>query len=238
MVVACVVAATCSPAAFLCEEHPECGPEGQCQPIGYCSFPDPACPSGQRFGDAAAELSGACVDAQTGGDGETSDGSAGEATAGPGSTMTVGGSGDSSGAVSGASQGTGDGEDSLEGDTGSDGVAESGTDPSSDEGAQTGTTSADTTTTSATTGSVEGDPYGMCPACEYPDATCLMGMSGVSICAPPCTDQSGCPDPVDPEFDTKCLDLGDGTSWCVIDCNGQACPTGMTCAPNNVCAWP
>jgi hypothetical protein len=36
---------------------------GRCQPSGYCSFPDDACPSGQRYGDhAGGSLAGGCVD--------------------------------------------------------------------------------------------------------------------------------------------------------------------------------
>jgi hypothetical protein len=32
-----------------------------CQPVGYCSFPDPACTSGQRYGELAGPLADQCV---------------------------------------------------------------------------------------------------------------------------------------------------------------------------------
>ena len=35
---------------------------GVCEPVGYCSFPDPSCPSGSRFSSKAGDgLGGACV---------------------------------------------------------------------------------------------------------------------------------------------------------------------------------
>ncbi len=60
--------------AFACEDDAQCagtGALGLCEPSGYCSFPDAACPSGRRYGArASAELADACVepiDATTGG---------------------------------------------------------------------------------------------------------------------------------------------------------------------------
>ncbi|MCA9710303.1 MAG: hypothetical protein KDK70_30975 [Myxococcales bacterium] len=51
---------------FLCQSDGDCqtreGP-GQCQPTGYCSFPDDSCDSGQRYGDhAGGALATTCVD--------------------------------------------------------------------------------------------------------------------------------------------------------------------------------
>lgn len=64
--------------AFLCESDDVCqqaGVSGLCQPSGYCSFPDDACPSGQRYGDhAGGSLAGICVDASNEGTGSSSDG--------------------------------------------------------------------------------------------------------------------------------------------------------------------
>lgn len=59
--VACVLGA-CSPfggSAFECSLDSECS-GGTCS-SGFCSFPDPACPSGQRFGDRSGPRSGECV---------------------------------------------------------------------------------------------------------------------------------------------------------------------------------
>lgn len=51
--------------AFLCESDVACqqgGVSGQCQPSGYCSFPDDECASGQRYGaHAEGSLAGECV---------------------------------------------------------------------------------------------------------------------------------------------------------------------------------
>jgi Concanavalin A-like lectin/glucanases superfamily/Domain of unknown function (DUF2341) len=50
---------------FECADDRECaaqGGEGVCQPAGACSFPDDACPSGQRYGAASEPpLAGECV---------------------------------------------------------------------------------------------------------------------------------------------------------------------------------
>ena len=70
-------------AAFECESSAQCT-GGQCEPNGFCSFPDGACDSGKRFGDAApAPVGGACVPLEEAGTGST--GST------PASTDTTGG---------------------------------------------------------------------------------------------------------------------------------------------------
>lgn len=54
----------CSEALFPCAADSECQDGGQggiCQPEGVCSFPDPDCTSGQRFGAHAGGLAGECV---------------------------------------------------------------------------------------------------------------------------------------------------------------------------------
>lgn len=48
---------------YRCSQEAECGTGGTCDPRGYCSFSDGACPSGQRFGDAAGSLAGQCTTA-------------------------------------------------------------------------------------------------------------------------------------------------------------------------------
>ncbi|MEM6292166.1 MAG: hypothetical protein AAGA54_12900 [Myxococcota bacterium] len=37
------------------------GSSGTCQPNGQCSYPDPACPTGQTYGPEAGDLAGQCV---------------------------------------------------------------------------------------------------------------------------------------------------------------------------------
>lgn len=56
----------CGPAsAFRCENDLDCVRSGQelgtCEPVGYCSFPDDSCASGQRFGEFSDVLGGKCV---------------------------------------------------------------------------------------------------------------------------------------------------------------------------------
>ena len=55
------MACACAPSVFLCQDDASC-PNGQCEASGFCSFPDPACDSGRRYGEFAGDgLGGACV---------------------------------------------------------------------------------------------------------------------------------------------------------------------------------
>lgn len=66
--------AGCSGAVFTCIDDDAC-PGGACQADGYCSFPDDACGSGQRYGEhAPASVAGDCVGEPTAG-GSSPDGS-------------------------------------------------------------------------------------------------------------------------------------------------------------------
>jgi hypothetical protein len=59
-----ILAAACvkPSASFTCDSSAECTVGGTCQPAtGFCSFADGACASGQRYGDAAGDLSNVCV---------------------------------------------------------------------------------------------------------------------------------------------------------------------------------
>lgn len=58
-----VVATACGGTdPFVCTDDASCS-GGTCQPSGYCSFDDPDCASGQRYGShAPAHLAGTCVD--------------------------------------------------------------------------------------------------------------------------------------------------------------------------------
>jgi hypothetical protein len=45
---------------FHCSTNEQCTPNGTCEAVGYCSFPDSEC--GQRFGNSAGQYAGQCVD--------------------------------------------------------------------------------------------------------------------------------------------------------------------------------
>jgi len=64
---------------FRCEQDSDCGPGGVCQPVQYCSLPDPQC-GGQRFVPSAGPYANQCV-------GATGDGGIADAPAGDGSTI-------------------------------------------------------------------------------------------------------------------------------------------------------
>lgn len=79
---------------FVCAADPDCG-DGVCEPVGACSFSDPACPSGRRYGEASTpSVAGDCVEEVVGSSGSTSDPTT---TSGPGggesSTSSAGGTG-------------------------------------------------------------------------------------------------------------------------------------------------
>ena len=89
-VCACTVAAAsalygCGAQVFICEDPSDC-PNGTCEPSGFCSFPDDACTSGQRYGaHAPASVANECVDpiAGTSGSGDA------DATSSPSTTVTT-----------------------------------------------------------------------------------------------------------------------------------------------------
>jgi alpha-tubulin suppressor-like RCC1 family protein len=73
--------------SFICSSDASCvsqGQQGRCEPVGYCSFPDPGCPLGRRFGAwAEAGLAGTCVTtASTMGDGGSGTGCVAQVFAG------------------------------------------------------------------------------------------------------------------------------------------------------------
>lgn len=67
MLIAFAASCACSPSVFGCVDDSGCaGSEegGFCEPSGFCSFPDDACPSGRRYGEFSGQgLGGICVDA-------------------------------------------------------------------------------------------------------------------------------------------------------------------------------
>lgn len=86
--------------AFTCADATQCshgGVAGRCEDDGYCSFPDPDCASGRRYGDHAAQsLVGVCVAADEAPPGSTTH--VADAGSGAASTSTTG-------ALDGASSG-------------------------------------------------------------------------------------------------------------------------------------
>lgn len=64
MGLAALAAAGCGAPSFACRDAQQCSlvANGVCQPDGYCSYPDGACPSGQRFSEHAGSLAGQCVE--------------------------------------------------------------------------------------------------------------------------------------------------------------------------------
>ncbi|HWB81383.1 MAG TPA: LamG domain-containing protein [Nannocystaceae bacterium] len=49
-VLALSIALGCGRDVFACKQTADCGPNGACEPDGWCSFPDDACDSGRRYG--------------------------------------------------------------------------------------------------------------------------------------------------------------------------------------------
>ncbi len=46
---------------YHCATSADCGSQGTCESVGVCSFPDPSCPSSQRFGEASGSYANQCV---------------------------------------------------------------------------------------------------------------------------------------------------------------------------------
>lgn len=73
-----VLAMACRPTEFACEDHSDCATGqavGRCEPVGYCSYRDPKCPSAYRYGTQAGDgLAEQCVPVD---DGTSSSGSGG-----------------------------------------------------------------------------------------------------------------------------------------------------------------
>lgn len=210
---------------FACNADAQCmadGAAGRCEPEGVCSFPDPSCPSGHRYGELAGELSGECV-------GEASSSSA---ATDPGMTSSV-------------AEGTTGADGS--GSTGPSTTGTSSTSSTSSPATTEPTTSE--SSTSSTTGPEPGttgqgpDPYGPCQddtECEPPGA-CI---PDAGVCAPPCSRDQDCPDALTGNgVSIECRTLAPtGDMGCVITCSASdECPEGMTCVEPllglDQCGW-
>ncbi len=111
----------CPPSdSFICQTDAQCvhdGNTGTCQPNSYCSFPDSDCPSGERYGDHAADFSGRCVvdRGETDGVGDTDASTAGVTTgSGTSTTSTAEGSSSAGGDETTASTESGESGDNPE----------------------------------------------------------------------------------------------------------------------------
>lgn len=230
----------CGPAAFACQDDQECLGDGQgfCEADGACSFPDPSCPSGRRYGDLGpADVAGECVpggnDTGTGDDDGDSVGVG--TSSGGGDTLDDGSDpGDASADTTGADDDT-------------TGVIT--TDPA-DSASETNTTTTTTSTTTSTTTDSNGDsdPYGPCDGDRGCGASAQCEPSGALplTCAEPCETDDECPAPTSGTASPVCVPLDDAGSWCVLPCasngNGADCPDGMECSEwqpeiGELCTW-
>jgi hypothetical protein len=84
----------CGESKFVCLSDAQCSHDAQagvCQPNGFCSFPDEACASGQRYGEHAGRgLAGSCVSQTDDGDDDAA-GSTTSATSGVSDTSATSG---------------------------------------------------------------------------------------------------------------------------------------------------
>lgn len=233
---AMAVVAGCKSGSFACENDQSCRSDGQgwCEADGACSFADPTCPSGRRYGDLGpADIAGECVP-------------------GTGTDATSGGGGSTSAEETGAETVA-----SLEGnpletttnaevDTSTTGV---GTTASLDDtsGSTTSATTSPSTSGPDTLTGNDGDPYGQCDG-ERSD--CPVGIvcepSGAMplTCVPPCEADGDCPPPTSGESVPVCMSPPGEGSWCVLPCLGEnQCPEGMQCSSwqrrsyGNICTW-
>lgn len=144
-----LAASACTGGAFVCLDDASCS-GGVCQASGYCSFPDDACGSGQRYGEhAPADLAGACV------------------VPGGGSSGTSSGSGSTSIDPVTTLDGTAPGEASAPGDTSMPGESSSADATTAPVGTMTST--GETSTTTADGGTTGPDPAD-CMVEEFDDA--------------------------------------------------------------------
>jgi hypothetical protein len=111
------IVSSCAAGAFACSTDTQCNRVGGvCQPNGWCSFPDDACPSGFRYGEHAGDgLAGTCVPDVSSDGSETSVSTGADTTSGLGSS---GDPDDTTSAVSTSTSDTGGDEDSTSSTTG------------------------------------------------------------------------------------------------------------------------
>lgn len=77
---------------FKCQSNDQCSTGGVCESTGYCSFADPECSGGRRYGELSGDFGGQCVGGVAGVDGGV-DGMVDAPGGCPASYMTIAGAG-------------------------------------------------------------------------------------------------------------------------------------------------
>lgn len=126
LIVALVSTPGCGVESFQCSQHANCeidGVGGSCEANGYCSFPDPACDSGRRYGEHAGDMLGKlCVPVDDATEGTGIPPGSASAVPMPGVTSGASGvgstdGGSSDGSIPGFDSGVVDTTDTTGGDT-------------------------------------------------------------------------------------------------------------------------
>jgi hypothetical protein len=193
--------------SFSCAQSSECQSGdllGTCEPAGLCSFPDPMCPSGKKYGELAGDQSGQCV-----GDSGGSSGGTTPPTTSPTTSVSATGSSTFDPATDPGSDTTFDPTTGLTGT--SDVTTLTTTDPS--------------TTTTASTDPVTTDPETTNgPTCGNVGEACVNG----ACCGPCAACQDNICQPGDLNFAK--LNCGGACSTCTADgqCGMQPPETACT----------
>lgn len=99
-VVALIALSGCGATAFQCANDSDClrgnRPAGTCEVVGYCSFPDSGCPSGQRYAEFSDAFGGMCVPADGSGMSGSSGATDGSESSGSSTSAGTDGTSDSS----------------------------------------------------------------------------------------------------------------------------------------------
>jgi hypothetical protein len=244
------VVGACGGALFACENADECAGAGagaRCEPDGWCSVVDDACPSGRRYGEHSGDgKAGACVedggtssDATTIAPTTTLDPSTSSTTVDPTSATLESTSPSGTDETSSSSDATTTpmavcGNDIVEGAEECDGAPPPGT-SCDDLGFAAGEVSctecmldSSECTGCGPDGCTFGpcalaDPRG-CPAGE----TCIDSLDG-GMCTGECTTDEHC---AHPDYETVCYMMPGAMSVCFATCeNDGPCPPGMVCVP-------
>lgn len=216
----------CGKDYFVCTQDSECTQEegGRCEPSGACSFPDPSCPTGRRYGEEGnPQVAGNCVP-------ESDIGSTGVVAteSGTGSSSTQVGSSDGSGTSGTTSNAT----ETMTGST----------------GGNTSTGGESTSSTGGGSSSSTGEPipvrefFQPCTT-ETQDADCpnsvcieLFGRVSSGFCSQSCRKTAVCHDPGTGAAPACIISSVDGTPGgsCALECSdsgADGCPNGMSCSP-------
>lgn len=192
---------------------------GRCEASGACSFPDPECPTGRRYGsEGNPQVADKCVPVDDVG----STGLPADDTT-PTTLETNSATGTTTGASSESGSSTGEG-------SGSTGVASS----SSGEGGSSSSTGADVPVR---------ELYQPCTmetqAMDCPNSACVeifIGNGGGGFCSTYCNDASDCYDPGTGASVDCLVTTVEGTDGgsCVLECSesgATGCVEGMSCSP-------